>query len=137
MFAWILGGDEWNDNPPWLKGPNRGRRLRPRPRHIVPVYCAVCGGGAKRFRRSARYCSISCRRRAQTVRDALREGRPYPVERVRGSDRARRAKVKLIRKKDLYAALRFLDDERQQRAAEAEAEVERQWQAQVSRVPFE
>jgi hypothetical protein len=46
-----------------------------------------CGKEAKRHRRSARYCSDECRRRAQLERDALRKEKSLPAQRVRGAER--------------------------------------------------
>ena len=81
----FLPGDEWKKLPESCKAPNKGRRLRPRLRHIVSFFCELCGVDAKRHRRSARYCSVECRRRVQSERDALKKGRPRPAERARGS----------------------------------------------------
>jgi len=83
----FLPGDEWKKLPDSCKAPNRGRRLRPRPRHFVRFFCELCGTEAKSHRKSARYCSIECRRRANWERDAIRRGRPRPAERVRGAER--------------------------------------------------
>lgn len=85
----FLPGDEWKKLPKCFKAPNRGRRLKPR--LSVVIECRHCGKEAKRHRRSARYCSDECQRRAWLERDALREGKPLPTERIRGEARRRLA----------------------------------------------
>ena len=98
----FLPGAEWKKLPDCFKAPNKGRRLRPRPRHIVSFFCELCGVEAKSHRRSARYCSDDCRRRAQLERDALRKGRPRPAERIRGAERRRLALERGIRRYGSY-----------------------------------
>jgi hypothetical protein len=93
----FLPGAGWKKLPDCFKAPNRGRRLTPRRR--VAIECFHCGNEVERHRRSARYCSIECRRRAQFERDALRKGRPLPKERARGAARQNRALVKGSRRR--------------------------------------
>jgi hypothetical protein len=113
----FLPGPEWKKLPASCKAPNRGRRLKPRRR--VSVECWQCGKEAKRHRRSARYCSVECRRRAQFERDALRKGRPSPKERVRGAARRNRALLNGIRRYGSVAAyLRAKGEQEQRRRSE-------------------
>jgi hypothetical protein len=118
----FLPGAEWKKLPESCKAPNKGRRLRPRPRHVVRFFCELCGLEAKRHRRSARYCSTECRRRAQLERDARRRGKPLPNERARGAKRREIAQLKGIRQHgSLYDYLRFTEEQKRKReAAQAE-----------------
>jgi hypothetical protein len=124
----FLPGAEWKKLPDCFKAPNRGRRLTPRKK--VPVECLQCGKYVTRHRRSARYCSIECRRRAQLERDAIRGGKALPRERVRGSRRRWNARLKGIRKHGtLEAHLRFTEEQERKRAAIRD---ERQFQRLVA-----
>lgn len=112
----FLPGVEWRKLPYCFRAPNRGRRLTPRKK--VPVECLQCGKCVTRLRRSARYCSIECRRRAQLERDAIRRGKALPKERVHGFQRRLNARLKGIRKHgspDAY--LRFTEEQERKRAA--------------------
>ena len=112
----FLPGDEWKKLPECFKAPNRGLRLRPQKK--VLVECLQCGKYVTRHRRSARYCSVECRRRADFERDALRNGKPLPSERERGFERRWRARLKGIRKHgSLEAYLRFTEEQRRKRGA--------------------
>jgi hypothetical protein len=125
-------GEEWKKLPDCFKAPNRGRRLTPRKK--APVECLQCGKYATRHRRSARYCSIECRRRAQLERDALRSGKPLPSERVRGVERRWRARLNGIRKHGSPEAYRrFTEEQERTRAAIRD---ERQFQRLLRQEPL-
>lgn len=91
----FLPGAEWKKLPDCFKGPNHGRRLTPR--RTVSIACLQCGKEVERHRRSARYCSDECRRRAQLERDAMRKGKSVPAQRARGAERRRLALERGIR----------------------------------------
>jgi hypothetical protein len=113
----FLPGDEWKKLPECFNAPNRGRRLTPR--RSVVIECLRCGEEAKRHRRSARYCSVECRGRAQLERDALREGKSLPGERVRGVARRNRALVRgTLRYGSASAYLRTKAEQEQRRQSE-------------------
>ena len=124
----FLPGAEWRKLPDRFKAPNRGRRLTPRKK--VPVECLQCGKYVTRHRRSAQYCSIECRRRAQLERDALRRGKGPPRERVRGFQRRLNARLKGIRKHGSLEAYRQFTEE--QKCKRDAARDERQFQRLVS-----
>jgi hypothetical protein len=109
----FLSGSDWKKLPECFKAPTRGRRLTPR--RTVLIECRHCGKEAKRHRRSARYCSDECRRRAQFERDAPRKGRPAPKERIRGAARQNRALVRGLRRYGSYAAYVRAKAEQEQR----------------------
>lgn len=127
----FLPGAEWKKLPDRFKAPNRGLRLTPRKK--VPVECLQCGKYVTRHRRTARYCSVECRRRAQLERDTLRKGKAPPRERVRGFERRRRARVNGVRKHgSLNEYLRFTEEQKRKRDA---ALAERQLRRLLSRAP--
>jgi hypothetical protein len=129
----FLPGAEWKRLPDCFKAPNRGRRLTPRKK--VPVECLQCGKCVTRHRRSARYCSVECRRRAQLERDALRKGKALPMERVSGFQRWLNARSKGVRKLgSLDAHLRFIEEQERKRQALRD---ERQFQRLLSPASLE
>jgi len=125
----FLPGAEWKKLPDCFKAPNRGLRLTPR--RTVDVTCLLCGKDVQRHRRSALYCSVECRRRAQLERDAILRSKALPSERVRGFQRRYNARLKGIRKHgSLQAYLRFTEEQERKRAAIRD---ERQFQRLLSR----
>lgn len=116
----FLPGDEWKKLPECFKAPNRGRRLKPRRR--ASIECWQCGEEVKRHRRSARYCSTECRRRAQLERDALRKGQSRPAERMRGAERHRLAIERGIRRYGSYGEYvrQLAENKRKREATKAE-----------------
>jgi len=79
QFGRFSPGEAWLSLPSSCQAPNRGMRLRPK--NSVYVKCWQCGHLETRFRKSARYCSVPCRRRAQLVRDRQRAEMPTPLRR--------------------------------------------------------